>query len=156
MVQVLIATAVACVFCLIVYRLAKPLKRALQWLLATVLLFGSLALAVALGTATELVLPGIGGIVLGGATGAFLAWLVWLLVGTLGIATGGTAFALGGWALATIFSLVAAAGAATTGFGLRTVHQWVVAIPILILALALMARNRQHKPMPLSLPSQET
>lgn len=155
MVHVIGATVVVSILCYLGYRFSRPIKQATQWVIATVLLFGSLALAVALGTVTELVLPGIGGIVLGGATGAFLAWLVWLLVGTLGIATGGTAFALGGWALAAIFSLVAATGAATTGFGLRTIHQWVIAIPILILALALMARNRQREPMPLSLPSQE-
>lgn len=109
----------------------------------------------ALGTATELVLPGIDGVVLGGATGALLGWLTWLFIGTLGLATGGTAFALGGGALAVVFVLVGTLVATTTGFGLRTIHQWLVAIPLLILALGLMARNRHSEPTPLSLSSQE-
>jgi hypothetical protein len=118
-------------------------------LLATILLFGSLALGVALGTVTELVLPGIGGIVLGGSTGALLGWLTFVLTGTLGIATSGTAFALGGVAMASIFSVVGCLAATTAGMGVRTIHQWVIALPVLILALALFVRSR-HRMVPVA------
>lgn len=156
MVHVIVAAIVVGILCLLVYRCSRPIKRAFQWLVATVLLFGSLALAVVLGTVTELILPGICGIMLGGATGALLGWLTWLFTGTLGIATGGTAFALGGAALAVIFALVGTIVGTTTGFGLRTIHQWVIAIPILILALALIARNRKRvESTTVALPPQE-
>lgn len=135
--------------CCCVYRHWQPIRRTTQWLLATILLFGSLALGVALGAVTELVLPGIGGFVLGGSTGALLGWLTFLLTGTLGIATGGTAFALGSVALASIFSIVGGLAATTAGFGVNAVHQWVIAIPVLILALALFVRSR-HRMVPVA------
>ena len=149
MVRLIALTAAVALLCFIVHRYWQPIRRTTQWLVATVLLFGSLALGVALGTVTELVLPGIGGIVLGSSTGALLGWLTFLLAGTFGIATGGTAFALGGGALTAIFAIVGCFAATTAGFGVRTVHQWVIALPVLILALGLFARGRHRaKPVP--------
>lgn len=149
MVRVIAMTFAVGLLCFCVYRHWQPIRRTTQWLLATILLFGSLALGVALGTVTELVLPGIGGIVLGGSTGALLGWLTFMLTGTLGIATGGTAFALGGVALASIFSIVGCIAATTAGFGVHTIHQWVIALPVLILALALFVRGR-HRTVPVT------
>jgi len=157
MVRLIVLTAAVALLCFFVYRYWQPIRRTTQWVVATVLLFGSLALGVALGTVTELVLPGVGGIVLGGSTGALLGWLTFLLTGTLGIATGGTAFALGGGALTAIFAIVGGFAATTAGFGVRTVHQWVIALPVLILALGLFARGRHRtQPVPDSLPTHKS
>lgn len=69
------------------------------------------------GTTMRWVLPGIGAIGGGAATGAGIGLLTYLAVGTVGVVTGGVGIALGAAAMALIGGGVGAVSAATGGFG---------------------------------------
>lgn len=78
----------------------------------TIVCYG-LYLATLTGTHTQFRIPGSGFFVstaasaaIGAGTGAAIGWGTWLVLDTVGIVTGGTGFALGGIAMATISALV--------------------------------------------------
>ncbi|WP_137823017.1 hypothetical protein [Pseudomonas sp. D(2018)] len=134
--------------CCLLFLALRRLKRTVQVMLAVMFLIIGTASAWMLGVTTELVLPGGRGIAAGAGAGGLAGYVASLFLGTLGVATGGVAFAVGAVAMTVIFSVVGALGATAAGFGLRTVHSWVIAVPIVLLALALLIR----RPVPAASP----
>ena len=78
-------------------------------------------LATLSGTVTQFVVPGVGAIGGGAAAGAGIGLLTYLVIGTVGVATGGTGWAVGAVAMALIGGGFGAAGGAVGGAGFRTV-----------------------------------
>ncbi|RYF31935.1 MAG: hypothetical protein EOO23_00900 [Comamonadaceae bacterium] len=115
-------------------------------------------LAVLTGSATRLVLPGLGSIGLGATAGAGVGAVTYLLLGGIGLATGGTAYAVGlGWLVLVGGGLGAFSGSAA-GFGLKTVSyplvQWYLWVPILLLGCYLWW-NSNRKPVQQKLSDRE-
>lgn len=103
--------------------------------------------ALFIGTVTSLTLPGVGSITLGAASGAAVGWATYLLLGTLGIATGGAAIALGALGMALIGSLLGAVGGASGGFGLsKSIHFFVTPwfwAPLIIIGIFIALRGNK-------------
>jgi hypothetical protein len=96
-------------------------------------------LATLTGSATVLVLPGVGAIGGGALVGAGAGWLTWAIIGTVGVATGGAGIALGSLGMALIGLTFGAVGGAVGGFGLKTTSYPLVNpifwVPLLILGI---------------------
>jgi hypothetical protein len=103
---------------------------------ATTLAYGAY-LALLTGTVTQFVVPGIGAIGAGAVTGSLIGLATFAVLGVIGVATGGTAFAVGAGLMALVGGTVGAAGGAAGGFGFRTVSVPLVSpffwVPVLIL-----------------------
>lgn len=112
-----------------------------QRVLAVVTLAFGLYLAMLTGTVTQFVLPGLGAIGLGAAAGSAIGFGTFLVIGVIGVATGGVGLAVGAGAMTLIGAGVGAAGGAAGGFGFRVVSyplvSWFVWAPILILGIYL-------------------
>ncbi|MHD0644816.1 hypothetical protein ACYPKM_04265 [Pseudomonas aeruginosa] len=136
--------------CVLVFFICQKLKRQIQLVIAFALMAVGVTAAVMIGTTTELVLPGIGGIAIGAVAGGLVGYLTSAVVGTLGVVTGGIGFALGSLAMAGICALLGAVGASAGGFGIRVTQTWVIALPVIIVG-AWMIVNRKEEPAPAKL-----
>ncbi|MHA7600934.1 hypothetical protein ACX12L_13430 [Alicycliphilus sp. T452] len=85
------------------------------------IVFYGIYLATLVGSMTRFVLPGVGAVGGGAATGAGIGFLTYLAVGTVGVVTGGTGVALGALAMALIGGGVGAVGAAAGAAGFQTI-----------------------------------
>ena len=117
-----------------------------QRLVGAAIVFYGLYLSTLTASVTKFIIPGIGAVGTGAATGASIGVVSWLLLGTLGVVTGGTGYALGAGLLALIGGSLGAAGAATGGFGFQVfkyplVH-WLFWIPLVAVGLTLIFRPR--------------
>ena len=105
-------------------------------ILGCLFIFVGMYLALLTGTVTSFVMPGLGKIVIGTASGVGVGLLTSLIVGTLGVATGGVGIALGALGMAVIGGLLGGVGATTSGFGLQTVTyglvSWVYWVPLIL------------------------
>jgi hypothetical protein len=90
-------------------------------------LIGSLAVLIGLyfstltGSFLAFTVPGVGSIALGASMGAFVGFITFVAIGTIGVATGGTAFALGGLAFTGLGGLFGAIGSSAGGIGFHYV-----------------------------------
>ncbi len=114
-------------------------KRAHQRLLGWLTLIYGIFLASLSGSYTSFVLPGIGGITLGAGTGAVVGFGTWLVLGTVGVATGGVGLAIGAIAMTSIGALFGGIGGTASGFGLQNVSyplvHWVIWLPVIIIGI---------------------
>lgn len=138
---VLIAVA-----CVLVFLVLRTIKRNYQLIFSLIFFSGGILMAIMIGTKTVLVMPGIGGIGVGGAAGALVGYMTYLLIGTVGVVTGGIGLALGALGMSFIGFILGSIGATFGGFGLRTIHSWVIAIPVIVLGVAMFYRNLTSKP----------
>jgi len=96
----------------------------------------------------KFVVPGIGAIGTGAATGAGIGALTGVMLGTIGVVTGGAGYAVGATVLALIGGSLGAAGAATGGFGFQVFKYPVVHpmfwLPLVAIGLVLIFRPK-HK-----------
>lgn len=110
-------------------------QRVLGWL---TLLYG-IFLASLTGSYTAFVLPGVGGIALGVGAGAAVGLGTWLVLGTVGVATGGVGLAIGAFGMAAIGAIFGGLGGAAGGFGFQTVSyplvHWVFWLPLILVGL---------------------
>jgi len=110
-------------------------QRVLGWL---ILLYG-IFLSSLTGSYTAFVLPGIGGIALGAGTGAAVGLGTWLVLGTVGVATGGIGLAIGALGMAAIGAIFGGIGGAAGGFGFQTVSyplvHWAFWLPLIVIGL---------------------
>jgi hypothetical protein len=108
-------------------------------------------LATLTGTVTQFVLPGIGAVGGGAATGAGVGFVTWLVLGTVGVATGGVGLAIGATAMTLIGGALGAAGAATGGAGFATVTYPLVSpifwVPLVLLGIYFNIGARKRKTM---------
>jgi len=99
------------------------------------------------GSYSSLVLPGVGSIALGAATGGAVGWAASAIIGTIGVATGGVGIAIGALGMATIGAVLGAIGASSGGFGIKTTTYFLVTpwfwVPLIIIGLFLMFRSRK-------------
>ncbi|MBE9070055.1 hypothetical protein IQ260_25775 [Leptolyngbya cf. ectocarpi LEGE 11479] len=114
----------------------------------SLLLYGAY-LATLTGSYTTIIFPEIGSIGSGAVAGVGVGFFTSLLVGTVGVATGGIGIAIGALGMSAIGGFLGMVGAASGGFGIKTlsyplVSPWFWA-PILAIALWLI----------IHLPSQE-
>ena len=104
----------------------------------TVILYG-IYLATLTGSYTSLVLPEAGSIAIGAGTGAVTGYVTWLIIGTVGVATGGVGVAVGAGAMAAIGAFFGGAGGAAGGFGLETVTYPLISpifwVPVILLGI---------------------
>lgn len=83
------------------------------------IIFYGIYLSTLVGTMTRFVLPGAGAVGGGAAAGAGVGLLTYLVIGTVGVVTGGTGIALGALAMSLIGGGLGAAGAAVGVAGFR-------------------------------------
>jgi MFS family permease len=133
--------------CVLLFLVLRTIKRNYQLIVSLIFFSGGILMAIMIGTTTVLVMPGIGGIGMGGASGALVGYLTYLLIGTVGVVTGGLGLALGALGMSLIGFLLGAIGATFGGFGLMTIHSWVIAIPVILLGVAMFYRNLTSKPL---------
>lgn len=105
--------------CLGLWRYSKALSYASRRILEFVVLATGFAMAMAIGTQTHLSFPSLGSLGLGAGLGAFIGWLLWLIVGTLGIVPLGIAFGL--WSMIATAMGLSVMGSLMGGLGLKTV-----------------------------------
>lgn len=112
-------------------------------------------LATLTGTAWKFFIPGFGSVGAGAVTGAFIGVLAHLVLGTLGIATGGIALAAGMGTLAVVFGGVGVAtgwiaGFFSGGYGFHRVSyplvHWAFWVPILLLGAYFLWNSRRRPP----------
>ncbi|MDM0077463.1 hypothetical protein QTH90_23860 [Variovorax sp. J2P1-59] len=117
--------------------------------LAVIIFAFGVYLATLTGTMTQFVLPGIGAIGLGVVAGGAIGFGTFLVVGAVGLATGGVGLALGAGAMTLIGAGVGAAGGAAGGFGFRVVEYPLVSpfvwAPILMFAVYLFVTVGRNK-----------
>ena len=103
------------------------------------------------GSYTALVLPGIGAIGGGALAGGGVGFFTWVIIGTVGVATGGTGIALGALAMSCIGAALGATGAATGGFGIKTINYPLVSpifwVPLLVLGVYFLIGSLKKKRM---------
>ena len=101
------------------------------------------------GSFSSLVVPGIGSIALGAATGGAVGWATAAVIGTVGVATGGAGIAIGALGMAAIGAVLGAIGAGSGGFGIETTTKFLVTpwfwAPLILLGLALIIKSRRKK-----------
>jgi len=101
------------------------------------------------GTCTSLIIPGIGSIGAGAATGGIVGLMFYGIIGTLGVVTGGAGFALGAFGMATIGVILGAIGAGSGGFGLRTTSYFLVTpyfwAPLIFFGFVLIIRGLTNR-----------
>ncbi|MGJ7521403.1 hypothetical protein ACSFA0_13010 [Variovorax sp. LT1P1] len=106
-------------------------------------------LATLTGTATQFVLPGFGAIGLGAAAGSAIGFGTFLMIGVVGVATGGVGLAIGAGAMTLIGAGVGAAGGAAGGFGFRVISyplvSWWIWAPLLMLGVYLFVAAKRKK-----------
>lgn len=129
------------VVCVLAFLVLRTIKRNYQLIFSLIFFSGGILMAVMIGTQTVLVLPGVGGIGMGAAGGALTGYITYLLIGTVGVVTGGMGLALGALGMSLIGLIVGSIGATFGGFGLRTIHSWVIAIPVIFLGASMFYRN---------------
>jgi hypothetical protein len=110
--------------------------------------FYGLYLSTLTASVTKFVIPGIGAIGTGATTGVGIGVATWILLGTLGVVTGGAGYAVGAGLLALIGGSLGAAGAATGGLGFQVfkyplVH-WMFWVPLVAVGLTLVFRPRRR------------
>ena len=112
-------------------------KRVHQKILGILTLVYGLFLSLLTGSYTSLVLPGLGGVTLGAGAGAAVGLGTWLVLGTIGVATGGVGLAIGAASMAGIGALVGGIGGTASGFGIRAVSyplvHWIFWVPLLVI-----------------------
>lgn len=84
-----------------------------------------------------MVLPGVGGIAVGAGTGAAVGFGTWLVLGTVGVATGGVGLAIGAVSMAAIGAFFGGIGGTASGFGIQSVSyplvHWIFWLPVIII-----------------------
>ena len=112
-------------------------RRAHQRLLGWLTLIYGIFLASLTGSYTALVLPGVGGIAVGAGTGAAVGFGTWLVLGTVGVATGGVGLAIGAVSMAAIGAFFGGIGGTASGFGIQSVSyplvHWIFWLPVIII-----------------------
>jgi hypothetical protein len=115
-------------------------------ILARSLLCIGLFMAMAVGTSTHLVLPGIGSIGASAAVGALIGWTTWLIIGTVGVVPLG--IAVGVWSIVSVATGLSVVGGLSSGIGLKTILVPFVPpaiwVPILFTGL-LVRRSTKNK-----------
>lgn len=115
---------------------------------AVVLAYGTY-LAMLTGTVTEFVVPGIGAIGAGAVAGSLIGLGTFAVLGVVGIATGGTAFAAGAGLMALAGAGVGATGGAVGGLGFRTVIVPLISpifwLPVMMLGIYLLIGFRLRR-----------
>ncbi len=116
----------------------KP-RKLIRKLFGCILLLGGMYLALLTGSTSSLILPGLGKIALGAGGGAVVGLGTSLLLGTLGVATGGVGVAVGLWGMTIIGGLLGGVGGTTSGFGFQTVTHplvhWIYWLPLVLLGI---------------------
>ena len=139
--KLVIALGVTIVVLLLLSRFVGGWKRLHQRIIGLLLGFYGVYLATLTGTVTQFVIPGVGAVGGGAAVGAGIGFATWLLVGTIGVATGGVGLAIGAAGMAVIGGLFGAAGAAAGGTGFRTISYPLISPwfwgPVVILGIYL-------------------
>lgn len=109
-----------------------------QQVVATLVLLYGVYLAMLAGTSTHFVVPGIGALGSGAAAGAAIGLATYLVVGAVGVATGGVGISLGLGAMTLMGAGVGAAGGASGAAGFTTVSYSLISplfwIPIVLLS----------------------
>ena len=85
-------------------------SRAYQKFVGVLILVYGCYLALLTGSYTTFTIPGIGSIAVGSGVGAVTGLAAWVVLGTVGVATGGTAIAVGAIGMAAIGALFGVAG----------------------------------------------
>lgn len=132
--------------------MAKRLKNYRQFTLGVATLAIGLVLTSMIGTTTEMLLPGITGIVVGAIAGALLGKLVFAVLRSIGIVAGGEN-AFGQWKLIVGGSLVGVITGTTSlmlgGFGIQATYFFLVSpfiwVPIILASIVLMRRVLQQQ-----------
>lgn len=110
-----------------------------QKIISLLIIFYGLFLANLTGSYTAIVLPVGIEIVVGAGSGAALGYITFLVLGTIGVVTGGIGFAIGAGLMITIGAIFGGAGAAGAGFGVKTITYALVSpwfwVPILVLGI---------------------
>ncbi|MCK1788801.1 hypothetical protein [Pseudomonas violetae] len=134
---------------------SKRMKRHCQFALGVATLSIGIVLACMVGTATEIVLPGMTGLFAGGLAGALVGGLVFLMLGGIGVvAGGGIGFGLGLWKLVIGGSVVGVFTGTTSlmfgGFGIRTTQIFLVSpfiwLPIILASIGVIRRAMAGQP----------
>jgi hypothetical protein len=112
-------------------------KRIHQQVLGILTLVYGIFLALLPGSYTSLVLPGLGGITLGAGAGAAVGLGTWLVLGTIGVATGGVGLAIGAASMTAIGALFGGIGSTAGGFEIHVVSyplvHWIFWVPLLVI-----------------------
>jgi hypothetical protein len=148
-----LGTAVALVWFLL--RIYGSWKILHQQFVAVLLLIYGIYLATLTKTSTEFILPFLGEIGNGAFAGAAIGYGTYLIIGVVGVATGGAGVALGAFAMTLVGAGVGAAGGAAGGFGFKTVSNPMISpllwVPILLLSIYHFAAANRRKPDALTL-----
>lgn len=122
-----------------------PEGRLSRWhrrIVGLAIVFYGVYLAALTGSMTKFVLPGLGAIGGGAAAGAGVGLLTALVIGTVGVATGGAGIALGALGMALIGGGVGAAGGVVGGAGFRVITYPLVSPwfwgPVVVLGIYLL------------------
>lgn len=114
-------------------------------------------LATLTGTVTQLVVPGIGAVGIGAAAGGAIGLVTSMVVGVVGVATGGVGLAIDAGAMALIGAGVGAAGGAASGFGFQVISYPLVSpfvwVPLMVLAVYLFVAVKRGREEPQVSPS---
>lgn len=125
--------------------LALTQRKVLGWLIVVYAIY----LSMLTGSYTALVLPGIGKIAIGAGTGAAIGFGAWMVIGTVGVATGGVGIAIGALAMTVIGAFFGGLGGIASGFGVQAISyplvHWAFWIPILIIGLYFAIGHRLKK-----------
>lgn len=119
MIRYMIFLAIGIALCASLWRYSKALSYVSRRILEFVVLATGFSMAMAIGTQTHLSFPSLGSLGLGAGLGAFIGWLVWLIVGTLGVVPLCIAFGL--WSMVATAMGLSVMGSLVGGFGLKTV-----------------------------------
>jgi hypothetical protein len=127
-------------------------RRAHQAILGGLTMFYGMWLALCTGTVWKLVVPGVGSVVLGSASGAGLGFVTFLVVGTVGVATGGIGISFSAAAMVAagaVFGAVGgAAGASLARVPLVSPLLWLPVLGVGIYLVVGAIRRRRPLPPP--------
>ena len=106
-------------------------------------------LATLTGTITKFVIPGLFSVGGGAAAGAGVGFVTWLVIGTVGVATGGVGIAIGATGMTLIGGILGAVGATSGGAGFTAVRYPLISpvfwIPLLLLGIYFIVGARKKK-----------
>lgn len=137
--------AIGCSVGFLLWRYSRQVGLIARKFLAYLVTYIGLTMALAIGIETHLVLPGIGSVGAGAAVGAFVGWLLWMIVGTLGVVPMGIAIGL--WSMVSAAMSLSALGSLVGGIGFRTVLVPYVPValwlPLLVTGYVMHRGNRK-------------
>ena len=148
----------ALVFFYLAFRLLKKKDiPALRVFLGTLIMAYGAYLATLTGTTTHFVMPGLGSVALGAATGGAVGFGTWVVVGTVGVATGGVGIAVGAATMAAVGAVLGGTGGAAGAFGFRAVSYplvaWYFWVPIVCIGAMFIYGRKKKKLLSKALPT---